>query len=440
MNEVNEVHTDFAILGTGMAGLGAATALAAEGLRPVCYDKNSYPGGHTASWLSESGFLFDEGPHLSFTRNERIQDLLAANVDDQYETVGARINNYWHGYWLPHPAQCNLYGLRSELITQIVCDFVQAQQPTERPITDYADWLEAAYGATFARTFPMVYGLKYHTTPAENMTTDWLGPRMYRPSLAEVLRGALSPARQTDMHYVTTFRYPTRGGFAAYLNPFLAQAQVRLCHRLVSLDPRSRLLRFENGTVAPYEKLISSMPLPDLIDCIVDVPPQVRDAAGRLAFTSVVLVNLGVDRADLSESHITYVYDPEIIFPRLSFPHMLSSHNAPPDTGSIQVEVYFSDKYRPAQCPPEGLIDPVVDGLRTIGILRDTDQILFSEARPVRYANVIFDHDRADALASVHGFLDEIGVRYCGRYGDWDHSWTDEAFESGERAAHAALA
>jgi protoporphyrinogen oxidase len=422
-----------------MAGLGAATALAANGVRATCYDKNANPGGHTASWMSDSGFLFDEGPHLSFTRNQRIQDLLAANVDGQYEQVAARINNYWNGYWMPHPAQCNLYGLPHELITQILCDFVETQQLPERSIRHYGDWLEAAYGDTFARTFPMVYGLKYHTTPAENMTTDWLGPRMYRPSLAEVLRGALSPTPRTDMHYVTSFRYPTRGGFAAYLKPFFTRADLRLCHRLVSLDARSRTLRFDNGSVAPYHTLISSMPLPALIDCILDVPGDVRDAARRLAFTSMVLINLGVDRADLSDAHITYVYDPEIVFPRVSFPHMLSSHNAPPGTGSIQVEVYSSDKYRPAHCSPEALIAPVVDGLHRIGTLRDSDRILFSEARVVRYANVIFDHERVDALSTVHGFLDDIGVHYCGRYGDWDHSWTDEAFESGERAARAAL-
>ena len=37
-------------------------------------------------------------------------------------------------------------------------------------------------------------------------------------------------------------------------------------------------------------------------------------------------------------------------------------------------------------------------------------------------------------------FLDEVGVHYCGRYGNWDHAWTDEAFESGEREARAAIA
>ena len=98
------MNTGFAILGSGMASLGTVTALRAEGVKGVCYDKNAYPGGHTAGLTSEAGFLFDEGPHLSFTKNQRIQDQLAANVDGQYEQVAARINNYWIGYWMPDEA------------------------------------------------------------------------------------------------------------------------------------------------------------------------------------------------------------------------------------------------------------------------------------------------------------------------------------------------
>ena len=56
------------------------------------------------------------------------------------------------------------------------------------------------------------------------------------------------------------------------------------------------------------------------------------------------------------------------------------------------------------------------------------------------YANIIFDHDRAGALKTVHGYLDDLGIAYCGRYGDWGYLWTDESFKSGERAADQALA
>jgi len=57
----------------------------------------------------------------------------------------------------------------------------------------------------------------------------------------------------------------------------------------------------------------------------------------------------------------------------------------------------------------------------------------------LKYANIIFDLERADSLKIVHGYLDEIGINYCGRYGDWGYMWTDESFISGENAAQRAL-
>src|SRR5215472_19264754 len=118
---------------------------------------------------------------------------------------------------------------------------------------------------------------------------------------------------------------------------------------------------------------------------------------------------------------------------------MLSSTNVPPGTGSIQAEVYFSEKYKPLAGSPDALIEPVIRDLRRIGLIRENDRVLFSKAMMLRYANVIFDLDRAAALKTVHGYLDDLGIAYCGRYGDWGYMWTDESFKSGENAAQRAL-
>ena len=136
---------------------------------------------------------------------------------------------------------------------------------------------------------------------------------------------------------------------------------------------------------------------------------------------------------------MTYFYDEDIHFTRLSFPHMLCENNVPEGCGSIQAEVYFSKKYKPLEQPPDTLIEPVIRDLIRAGILREDDKILSREARVVQYANVIFDTDRPDAIETVHGYLDDVGVGYCGRYGDWGYMWTDESHISGERAAEQIL-
>jgi len=421
-----------------MAALGAGYALEQAGAAFVCYDANPYFGGHTRSLRYEGGFVFDEGGHISFTKNAHVREVLSQNVGGVFEERRLRIDNYWHGRRIPHPVQTNLHGLPSSLVARIVEDFIAARSKPKASAMNYAEWLHATYGATFAQTFPMVYGHKYHTTTMDGLTTDWLGPRMYRPTLEELIRGAMGE-ELSGTNYVDVFRYPVRGGFMTYLEPFAARFPIKLEHRVSRIDPASRTISFSNGFGVEYERVISSIPLPNLVPLIAGAPKAILDAAARLAFTQVVLINLGINRSDLSDSAITYFYDEDIIFSRINLPHMFSSQNAPQGCGTIQAEVYFSDKYRPLKGAPSDLIGPVMDDLMRCGIIKESDQILMKDAVVNRYANVIYDHDRHEAVAMVHGFLRENEIFYCGRYGNWDHAWTDEAFVSGEEAAQRAL-
>ena len=251
-----------------------------------------------------------------------------------------------------------------------------SQRHESPAVGNYEQWLRASFGNTFAETFPMEYTIKYHTTTAANMNTQWIGPRLYRPKLEEVFRGALQPDSK-DVHYISGFRYPSHGGFAAYLEPFRAMADIRLNHRVTRIDPVQRLLHFANGSSVSYGELVSSMPLPELIPMIAGAPRDVLAAAGRLACTEAVIVSLGIDRPDLIDAHWTYFYDQDIFFTRVSTPHLQSPHNVPPGCGSLQVECYYSRKYRPLDRRPEECIAPVIADLQRCGVLRERDRVLF---------------------------------------------------------------
>ncbi|MDH3254573.1 MAG: NAD(P)-binding protein, partial [Acidobacteriota bacterium] len=283
--------TRIAILGSGMAGLGAAHRIGEEGAKATSYDKAERPGGHTISYRHESGFIFDDGPHISFTKDVRLQELLAASVNGEFEVLQARVNNFWRGHWIKHPAQCNLSSLPAELTARILSEFVVTQQEETGAPDTYEQWLIASYGRTFAETFPMEYGEKYHTAHASKMSTDWLGPRLYRPDLEEVLQGAIAEDT-ADVHYVDHFRYPSHGGFESYLRLFLDQAIVELGREVVRIDPVGKHIDFADGSRISVDAVISSLPLPTLVPMIESAPEDVRSAAARLACTQCVTVNL----------------------------------------------------------------------------------------------------------------------------------------------------
>lgn len=422
------------IIGSGCAGMGAAWQLHKSGMEPIVYEKLDRPGGHTCTHVFEDGFVFDEGPHISFTKIDRIIELFAESVGQDYFAFSANVNNYWQGHWIKHPAQVNLNGLPLDLTVSCIQDFIRAQNVQEHQINNYEDWLYASFGRTFAETFPMEYTKKYHTTEAKNLTTDWLGPRLYQPEIEEVLRGALT-AETPNVHYIPSFRYPSHGGFVSYLNMFQKVSDIRLNHNVVEIDIHSKTVTFADGSVAAFEHLISSVALPVLISLIPSAPEDVRQAAKKLSCSQTVLVNIGLKREEVTDQHWTYFYDEEYPFSRLSFPHKYSPNCVPAGHCSIQAEIYFSDKWKPFNGSPEALIAPTIDGLMRCGLITDPNDIVHTSTLFAPWGNVIFDHDRAPALEVVHGFLEDVGIHYCGRYGDWAYIWTDESFISGENAA-----
>lgn len=425
------------ILGAGMAGFGADYFLREKEYTPVIFEKQDYYGGKASSF-KKKGFTFDTGPHISFTKDEKIQHLFAESVKNNYETLQVEVNNYWKGYWVKHPAQANLYGLPTDLVVTILKEFIESKNDENKSATNFKDWLYKSFGKTFAETFPMKYAMKFHTTDASNMSVDWVGPRLYQPKMEEILFGALSP-KTKQLHYISHFRYPKDGGFVKYLDSFKEKSDLKLNHELIEVDVNQKLLKFENGYVFNYDHLISSIPLPVLIPRITKVPKEVLDASNKLACSKCVIVNLGVNRRDISKIMWSYFYDEEIIFTRLSFPHMQASSNAPDGYGSIQAEIYFSNKYKPLTCNPNEFIEQTITDLNKCGLLNENDEIVYKEARLISFANVIFDHDRKDSLEIVHSYLDEVGIKYCGRYGEWKYIWTDESFKSGMKAANQII-
>ena len=428
---------EIVILGAGMAGFGAAHRLYNEGIRAKIYEKNNYHGGHASSFIS-NGFVFDDGPHISFTKIKRLRKLFDKSINNEVEQFKAYVDNIWKKYRIKHPAQVNLHSLPKDLVVKIIQEIIALPNQRKKDIVNYKDWLYASYGETFSELFPMKYGLKFHTVPAEKMAIDWIGPRLYQANLEEVLKGAIS-TETDDVHYVNEFFYPSKGGFVSFLKTFLSQAEINLQHEVVEISPVEKTLQFSNGSIVKYDQLISSIPLPELINVIKGVPQKVVQASEKLACSMCVLVNIGVNREDISDAHWTYIYDEDIVFTRLTFPHKQSSNNVPDGCGSVQAEIYFSKKYKPLQKSPEEYIEPAINDLIRCAVLKPDDKILYKEAKLMTYANVIFDHERVPNLSIVHSYLNEIGIKYCGRYGDWEYLWTDTSFISGEKAAQKVL-
>jgi len=437
------------ILGAGLAGLSCSFHLGHRNC--ILFERNSYVGGHIYSH-QRSGFTWDEGPHVSFTANPYVQELFEESVAGRFLEYEVNVGNYFRGHWIPHPAQSNLWAIPEPLRTTCLDDFLRTRQSgVDQSPDTYADWLTNAFGQTFAENFPAAYTRKYWTCDPQELATDWIGERVYYPDVQTVCQGYREPPNRAT-HYIKKVRYPERGGYLSFANKLSDGANVRLNYEVSRIDLSQNLITFTNGEQHRYERLISTLPLPDLVRFAVDVPLEIRHAAERLNCSSLLLVNVAARHTALKPYHWLYVYDEDKLSSRISHTELLSAGNAPAGMTGLQVEVYASS-YRGLPADRDALAQTVVGELQAMGLIERAETV---HTHWIPYANVIFDRPRWEAEQRVLDGLEQYGLErtdddlspmtqwndrpaapvrrlnLAGRFAQWKYFWTDDCVLRGK--------
>ncbi len=415
------------ILGGGIAGLAAHQRLKENGISSKCYEQDGQCGGLCASF-SIGGFTFDKFVHLSFTKEDAVKDVFSASTE--YITHQPEAMNYADGMWIRHPVQNNLCGLPVKEKVEIIKSFVN--KPEADKIGNYEDWLRAQYGDYFAEKYPMRYTRKYWGVHADEMGTDWVGERMFVPELEKVLYSSFVTSTD-NVYYAKEMRYPVKGGFYAFIAQLADTDDVLLNKKMIRIDEKEKKVHFSDGDIVAYDNLISTCPLPEVVDCLQYADKAVREAAGRLKCTSGYIISIGLNKQKSFPALWFYIYDEDILPARVHSPSMKSINNAPVGKSSLQAEIYFTGgKWTEKQ--EEDILNQTISKLISIGLFSE-DDVEIKDIRYMKYANVICDQVIDKNRKVVTEYLDENGIITAGRFGEWRYFWSDQSFLSGKRAA-----
>lgn len=421
------------VLGAGISGLAVSYHLGHN--KCVLYEADSHYGGHVYS-EEEGGCIWDDGPHVSYTKNEYIRQLFADLVGGQFEEVQAEVVNYYKGNWIDHPAQSNLYQVPEPLRSECLKSFLESRVDSsamQPPPVNYEEWIRQAFGRVFADTFPAVYTRKYWTREPAELGTDWIGKRVYYPKVEDVTNGAKGPLGRST-YWVNLWRYPSTGGFFNYTHRIAEGARIQYGKRLVFVNFGRRVLGFEDGTEANFETLVSTLPLPVLIRCAEDVPLDVREAASMLQATRLLLVRVAARHASVRKEPWLYVYDEDKISTRVSIQENFSPHNAPKGMSALSVEVCGSDA-KPLPQDRNAVIEQVKRELIEMGLVEGPQAVHSVSVRYCPWGQVIYDLNRRSALERVNNYLERFGVIRAGRYAQWGYMMTHDCVLRGKKIA-----
>jgi protoporphyrinogen oxidase len=423
-----------AVIGGGLAGLSAAYHLSED--EPVVFEREREIGGLCRSFRQD-GFTFDCTGHLIHLKTPYIKELISKLLPDAFYSHERRAVIHSKSVATPYPFQANTYGLPPEVVKECLVGFVESMQSGGPAPANFHDWAVHMFGTGIAKHFMLPYNEKFWKRDLKTINPDWASWAIPKPSLEEVVNGALGLTNK-GMGYNPRFIYPKSGGIDCLPRAF-AEALPNIYTRqtVEHIDPRRKVVRLESGREDTYDALVSTLPLPKLFQILGDTPDSLRWAAAKLQAVSVLNINIGVDRPNVSDQHWIYFPEEQFIFSRAGFPMNFTSAAVPPGASSIYIEI----THRPeATFDLEQVYDRALHDLEHCGILQAGDRVLTRHVFDIKCAYVIFDAHRQKYLQTLTDYLESRDIYAAGRYGRWEYHSMEDSILSGKRAADAIQA
>lgn len=460
-------ETDFAILGGGISGLGAALSAAASGSTGLLFEKEDRVGG---LWGSEyqDGFIFDHGVHglypagpgmeSTVTEMKRIVGEIFVEADKNTEIL-------FRGRLVRYPLQpaefFTKYGIEGFLwAVTLVMARLRVTVTGDRWMRSFRDYAIGNFGSLLYRIYFEPYLKKVWGIDPVHLDLESVARRVkrirIRTFLQQSLRHALGMSTRQTYDGLQPLRivYP-RFGAQRMVDAIRASAEEKGARIMTGAEVTG--LRFDNGrygvTIAHGKdsreffsrSLISTLPLPDLLKLLYPRPGKELDLTIRsLNYRALRLLNVMIDCERIFTAQWTYFQGDNFSFSRINEYKNLSPDFCPPGRTSISIEFNCTVGDRLWSMPGNELFDLTVRELeqpvgRRLGvgeIVRTRQKgyfsVRFAHAYPLMKAGTALHLERARAFIARFPRLRSIG-----RQGQFQYVNGDECFQMAAGAVAA---
>ncbi len=242
------------------------------------------------------GLLFDYTGHLLHLRHDYTKHLIRTLLPNRYQQHERKAVIYTQKRYLNYPFQANISSLSPEIIKECIIGFVETLNKEDcsapQAAHSFDDWVLHTFGSGIAKYFMFPYNQKLWRIPLDQLSADWVSWSIPKPTLDEFLMGhwglKLVPLAITDLSV------SKRRGTEQLPNTLLSYLRPEHLHyrkKASAIDTETRLVRFNDGTTCSYDRLISTLPLPSLIQMLQPLPQEIKQAENRcvifLSMTSI---------------------------------------------------------------------------------------------------------------------------------------------------------
>jgi len=415
------------ILGAGLAGISLAERL--QDLSDVAQiellEKAPASGGLARSFPF-GNVHYDCGPHIIFSKDTEVLQLMVEVLGDNVHKL-RRSNRVFHdGRFVKYPFENELSALSQQDKNYALSAFL------DNPYADYTprnmlQFFLATFGEGITNLYLRPYNEKIWKFDPAFMDTQMV-ERIPRPPAEDIIRSAEGAETEGYVHQLF-FHYPKTGGIQSLVDAFRSRLGPEVTiHTNTAVEKVEReagqwKVSAADGTQRRYDRLVSTIPIPDLVESLgAAVPEAVIGAADGLRFNSIAICMVKVRRDNLDDTLALMVADKQIVFHRLTKINYLCAPESEDGTVTLQMEVTYRKGDLIDQLTDEQLSGEVIKGLVKLGFIDGDEDVLADELRRFQYAYVIYDLRHRRNTRTVRSYCeDELGIVLHGRFGEFEY-------------------
>lgn len=411
------------ILGGGLAGLSLGYFLHQKDYDFLILEKNPETSGLLKS-IQIEGFTFDVGgSHIIFSKDKEILNFMVSLLKDNVVRNRRNTKIFYKGHYVKYPFENGLADLPKqdnfECLYYFVQNLIAKEKEDLKPPRNMKEWFYYTFGKGIAEKYLIPYNEKIWKFPLEEMSTVWV-ERIPQPPVEDIIKSSLGIPTEGYTHQLY-FYYPKFGGIQSLAKAF--EEPIR--NRIVTNFEVKRIKKEEGKWIVSngkkefeFDKLISTIPLQELIKALDDVPKEIIEAVGNLKFNSLITVGIGIDKPKINGFSWLYIPDKDVLTHRISFPSNYSPYVAPEGKSSVLAEITYREGDEISKMKDKEIVEKTVDDLDRLGVLNKEDVILTTLHR-FKYAYVICDLDYKENLKVIVDYFNDIGIGLVGRFSKW---------------------
>lgn len=411
------------ILGGGLSGLTLGYYIKKDF---EILEKNSECGGLCRS-LVERGFTFDYGgSHVIFTKDKEVFNLYRKLLRGNWRKKRRNSKILFKGRFIKYPFENGLSELPKddnyECISSFIKNLIEVSKGTVKKPTNFQEWMYYTFGKGITEKYLIPYNRKLWNYPPEKLSLEWLAAGIPMPPADDIIKSSLG-IKTEGYQQNLTFYYPIKGGINALVKPMEERLRDRITYNfdVNSVSKEGGKFVVSDGKYErKYDRLVSCMPLPDLIDSMEEVPKDIVKAKNSLRYNSLITVMLGVDEPRMN--NISWMYTPQedVDFNRLSFPFNFSQNVAPEGKSSILVETTCLPDDPLLRQSSEKIAEKVIDDLERLGFVKSS-KICYKSVRKSKYAYIIYNLKYNKNMSRISKFLRQRKIDSCGRFAEFKY-------------------